>query len=77
MRDREEIETAMLEARTDLEDSTRALVHRVREKTAIRARLGHAVRAHAGAIALIAGGLLLLFAFGRIRRALEHVSKTP
>ena len=68
MREPAEIESAMLEARTDLEDSAKALVHRVREKTAIRARLGHAVREHAGAIALIAGGLIVLFAIGRIRR---------
>lgn len=70
MRDREQIEHEMLEARTDLEDTVGALAHRVREKTAVKARARQFAEQHAGTIAMVAGGFVLLFLIGRLRRAL-------
>jgi hypothetical protein len=70
MRDREQIEQDMLHARTDLEDTVGALAHRVREKTAVKARLRQLAFKHAGTIAMVAGGFILLFAIGKVRRAL-------
>jgi ElaB/YqjD/DUF883 family membrane-anchored ribosome-binding protein len=44
MRDREEIEREMFEARQDLEQNLDQVVHRAKEKTEVRAQLEHKVQ---------------------------------
>jgi hypothetical protein len=47
MRDRTAIEREIFDAREDLEDNLDRLMHRVRERLAVRARAGHAIRGFA------------------------------
>jgi hypothetical protein len=44
MRDRTAIEREIFHAREDLESNLDRLMHRVRERLAVRARAGHAIR---------------------------------
>ncbi len=44
MRDRTAIEREIFDAREDLEQNLDRLMHRARERLAVRARTGHAVR---------------------------------
>jgi hypothetical protein len=69
MRDTVEIEREMFEARQNLEDNVGLLAHKVRETTAVGARLRHIARENVGTIAAIGGGLALLWLIGVIRRA--------
>jgi len=47
MRDRTAIEREIFAAREDLEQNLDRLVHRARERLAVRARAGHAIRGFA------------------------------
>ena len=47
MRDRTSIEREIFAAREDLEQNLDRLVHRARERLAVRARAGHAIRGFA------------------------------
>ena len=69
MRDNVEIEREIFEARQDLEDNIGLLAHKVRETTAVGARLRRIARDNARTIAAIAAGLAALWLIGVIRRA--------
>jgi hypothetical protein len=77
MRERVEIEREIFHARQDLEESLDHLVHKVRERLALRARLGHAVRRAARidptpitiVTLLIVGGAVFLLLRRRSRAA--------
>lgn len=75
MRDRTAIEREMFDAREDLEDNLDRLVHRARERLAVRARAGHAIRQfpreypNVTAVVMIACVVALLLVRRAYRRA--------
>jgi hypothetical protein len=74
MREQEEIEQEMFEARQDLEENLGQFVHRAREKVQVKERAKHSLdefyRAHTLQILLgIVGGMVLLGLLRRPRSA--------
>ena len=75
MRDRTAIEREIFQAREDLEDNLARLMHRARERLAVRARAGHAIRTVARnypnvtTVAVIACVVVLLLVRRAYRRA--------
>ena len=75
MRDRTAIEREIFDAREDLEDNLDRLMHRARERLALRARTGHAAREFARdypnvtTVAMIACVVVLLLVRRAFRRA--------
>lgn len=75
MRDRTAIEREIFDAREDLEQNLDRLMHRARERLAMRARAGHAIRRFARdypnvtTVAMIACVVVLLLVRRAHRRA--------